>query len=319
MSQPVFLTSGDIVADRRYAFAQDLLARGDLAAAADLLAQVVELAPRFASGWFALGEVRERAGDRAGAAAAFAEACAADPQDRHGASLRLARLNGDRAAMPEGYVRALFDQYAPRFDQSLVCRLNYRGPEIVLAAVESAAREQGRAIRFGSVLDLGCGTGLCGAAIRPYADWLVGVDLSDGMIAQARGKGVYDRLHAAELVAFLAGEAECAAKYHLVTAADVLVYCADLAPVASAVARVLAPDGLFVFTVETHESGDVILRDTLRFAHPLAHVREALAKAGLVALLLEPASTRNEKGVLVPGLVAAAALGSSPLADSATP
>src|SRR5581483_1284916 len=76
MNQPLFLSSGDLIADRRFTFAQDLIARGDLAAAADLLAQALEAAPRFASAWFTLGEVRERAGDRSGAAQAFHEALA---------------------------------------------------------------------------------------------------------------------------------------------------------------------------------------------------------------------------------------------------
>ena len=62
-------------------------------------------------------------------------------------------------------------------------------------------------MKFGSVLDLGCGTGLAGAAFRPFCDWLVGVDLSPAMLAQARDKGLYDRLVEGEVMRFLAGEA----------------------------------------------------------------------------------------------------------------
>ena len=97
-----------------------LRGKGDLAAAADLLMQALELAPGYASAWFVLGELREKLGDRAGAIAAFAQARAADPQDRHGAAVHLVRLGAEpAAAMPEGYVRALFDGYAPGFDQAL--------------------------------------------------------------------------------------------------------------------------------------------------------------------------------------------------------
>ena len=49
-------------------------------------------------------------------------------------------------------------------------------------------------MHFGAMLDLGCGTGLGGAAFRPFVDRLVGVDLSPAMIAQAAAKGLYDRL-----------------------------------------------------------------------------------------------------------------------------
>src|SRR5215475_6623937 len=136
MSSPIFLSSGDINADRRFEWARDREAKGDLAGAADLLMQALELAPSYASAWFMLGELRERLGDRVGAVAAFGQAKAANPQDVHGAALRLTRL-GFRSggAMGEGYVRALFDGYAPRFDQALTVGLNYRAPELLFRAI----------------------------------------------------------------------------------------------------------------------------------------------------------------------------------------
>src|SRR2546423_887871 len=87
--QPLFITSGDLIADRRFDAARHYWARGDLLAAADIMAQAVEAAPRFASAWFALGEIREELGDRDGAVAAFRQARAADPDDRHGGGLHL--------------------------------------------------------------------------------------------------------------------------------------------------------------------------------------------------------------------------------------
>ena len=113
-------SSGDLLADRRYGFAMALAERGDREGAADLLAQAVEIAPLFASGWFALGELREVLGDHAGAREAFARAQAADPDDVHGAALRSARMGTPGAdTMSTGYVRTLFDQYAGRFDAAL--------------------------------------------------------------------------------------------------------------------------------------------------------------------------------------------------------
>ena len=110
MTAPLFQSSGDLIADRRLAIAQDLLAR-DPAGAADLLMQAIEAAPRFISAWFALGELREKTGARDEAIAAFQQVCALDAEDRLGAGLHLVRLGalapGD---MPSAYVRTLFDQ-----------------------------------------------------------------------------------------------------------------------------------------------------------------------------------------------------------------
>ncbi len=62
--------------------------------------QTVELAPAFATAWFALGAIRDRLGDRDGAVAAFEQARATDPDDYHGARLQLARLGSGDAIQP---------------------------------------------------------------------------------------------------------------------------------------------------------------------------------------------------------------------------
>jgi predicted TPR repeat methyltransferase len=305
MTYPVFLSSGDVIADRRFEWARDREAKGDLAGAADLLMQALELTPAFASAWFVLGELRQKLGDRPGAIAAFEKARAVDPQDRLGAGLHLMHLGARPAAgMPEGYVRALFEGYAPRFDRALTERLNYRAPELLFRAVEAA--HAGARMKFGSVLDLGCGTGLASLPFRPFSDWMVGVDLSPAMLSQARSKGLYDRLIEGEVLAFLAGEAKLNARYHLVLAADVFTYFDDLAPLLKRVAHVLASPGQLAFSAETHEGDGALLRETLRYAHGEAHVQAALVAAGLKPISLDFASTRTEKGVPVPGMIVVA-------------
>ena len=167
---------------------------------------------------------------------------------------------------------------------------------------------------FAAALDLGCGTGLAGAAFRPIVAHLTGVDLSPGMIARCRAKGIYDRLETAELAAFLQAERATRRRYDLVIAADVFAYLYDLAPVVQAVAAVLSPRGILAFTVETRESdspddrgGDgVTLGEKLRYRHGAGHVRAAIEAAGLEIVELAPATTRNEAGEAVPGLVAVA-------------
>jgi predicted TPR repeat methyltransferase len=301
----LFKSSGDVTADRRHAFARDLAERGDFAAAADLLAQTVELAPGFAAAWFALGEAHEKLDRKAEAIAAYREVLNRDPDDPYGASLRLVRLGAtDAKEMPANYVREVFDQYAGRFDDALTRGLAYKGPELLFGAVRDTCAASGEDFHFSSMLDLGCGTGLGAVPFRPFVDQLAGVDLSPNMVEMARGKNIYDRLAVGDIMTFLQGEAD--ARRHLVVAADVFAYFADLAPVISASKRVLAAGGLLAFTVETHAGEGIILGDKLRYAHGAAHIRYACESAGLNVTLLNEASTRNEADIPVPGLIVVA-------------
>jgi predicted TPR repeat methyltransferase len=305
-STALFLSSGDVLADRRYELAKTYAAEGDRAAAVDLFMQALERAPNFASAWFALGDIRAQGNDRDGAVEAFRAALAADPSDRHGAALQLARLSvaDPAAAMTPAYVRSLFDQYAANFDEALVKGLGYRGPQMLREALRAVAAMRHRPFRFARALDLGCGTGLVGEALRECCDAIIGVDLSPAMAAAARRKGVHADVVVGDMVDFITSQV--GGSFDLVVAGDALVYVADLAPVCRGVAHALAPDGLFAFTLETHAGSGVVLGEKLRYAHGADHVRAALKAAGLVPLKLEKAATRTENGVPVPGLLAIA-------------
>src|SRR4051812_21579603 len=130
-------SSGDLIADRRYGYAEAALADGDFVAAGDLAAQVLELAPDYAPAHALLGRARAALGDTPGAVEALSRAIALDSEDALGVRLDLARLGAlaPEEAITSGYVRALFDDYAPRFDRHLVQSLDYRGPELIHAAV----------------------------------------------------------------------------------------------------------------------------------------------------------------------------------------
>jgi predicted TPR repeat methyltransferase len=315
---PLFVSSGDLVADQRYKWALDRAAKGDLAGAADILVQTVELAPGFATAWFALGAVHDRLGDKAGAALAFEHTRELDPEDYHGARLQLARLGAGEAtpAMTHAYVRRLFDQYAARYDTALTENLAYRGPAILREAVERVISAAGWPFRFESVLDLGCGTGLAGAAFRPVCGRLTGVDLSEAMVAKAAAKNLYDRLESADLLDFLEQETDGETKYDLVIAADVFVYLNELSPVFAAVARLGAEGCLFAFTAETHAGSGVKLLPTLRYAYAEPHLRALLAAAGFSVLRLAETSVRSEKGRPVESLVVVAQKSGEPQAPS---
>src|SRR5258705_2974592 len=232
MPARLFLSSGDLVADRRYDFARDLQLRGDLPAAADLLLQAIELAPNFVSAWFTLGEIREQLGERAAPIAAFKRARAADPQDRHGSSLHLMRLGAEPlSGMPRAYVQVLFDQYAPRFESSLVDDLGYRGPALLFRAVLSVRSTSRKPAFFRRGIDLGCGTGLAAAVFAKEVDHFTGIDLSPRMIDLARASGHYAELEVADIAQGLRGKPDASADP--VLAADAMGYVADLAPVLS--------------------------------------------------------------------------------------
>src|SRR5216683_4522822 len=305
MPTRLFLSSGDLLADRRFEFARDLQSNGDLVAAADLLSQATELAPDFASAWFTLGEIRLELGQHEAAVAAFRNARDSDPDDRHGAAVRLMRLGAEELSpMPRGYVRALFDQYAPRFEAALLGELNYRAPQLLLKAVLAVRSAAKKPAFFKRAIDLGCGTGLAAAAFAKEVDEIIGIDLSPGMIEQARATGLYAALEAADMVEGL--RERPAASADLVLAADAMVYVPDLAPVLCEVTRVLAPGGLVAFTVETHGAHGVIIGAGLRYAHGANHVRETIDAAGLTLVHLEEASPRTEDNAPVRGLVVVA-------------
>jgi predicted TPR repeat methyltransferase len=308
MPARVFLSSGDLMADRRFEFARDLQLKGDLVAAADLLLQATDLAPDFVSAWFTLGDIREQLGEQDAAITAFRNAHAADPGDRHGASLRLMRLGAEQVSgMPHAYVRTLFDQYAPRFEASLVDELGYRGPAILFKAVLWVRAVARKPTFFRRAIDLGCGTGLAATAFARNVDHFIGIDLSPRMIEKARLTGLYAELEVDDMLEGLRSKPETSAE--LILAADAMVYVADLLPVLAEAQRVLVSGGVLAFTAETHDGEGVIVGKGLRYAHSADYVRASVEAAGLKLSQLEDRSARNEDNVPVPGLVVVAAKG----------
>lgn len=167
---------------------------------------------------------------------------------------------------PNSFVTWLFDAKASSFDNHLAS-LGYQGPEMLRQLAERADW-----IADGSrqILDLGCGTGLSGLPFRPHAASLHGLDLSDGMLAQAQKRGIYDRLDRGEVHFALGQYAE--GYYDAVLAADMLIYIGEVTELFRLVARTLKPGGSFMFTVETTETGFALTR-TGRYSHSDTYLR----------------------------------------------
>ena len=212
----------------------------------------------------------------------------------------LAACSGD--AVPSrasnAFVETTFDSFAASFEANLQ-QLAYRAPALVAAMLEHSAVDPKGHL---DVLDAGCGTGLCGALVRPYARHLTGVDLSAGMLAHAEDKKVYDALVRSELTDYLQRNAGA---FDLIVSADTLVYFGDLNLVFAAAAGALRPDGLFVFTLE--RAGDATaapyrLERHGRYSHDRASVEESLTRVGLEPEMFS-ADLRMEAGMPVAGLV----------------
>jgi predicted TPR repeat methyltransferase len=209
------------------------------------------------------------------------------------------------SAMPQAYVRTLFDQYAPKFENALVDDLGYRGPALLFAAVLAARRAVRKPAFFKRAIDLGCGTGLAASAFASEVDHFTGIDLSPRMIEKARSSGLYAELEVSDMLEGLRGKTDGSAD--LVLAADAMVYVADLVGVLKEVKRVLVEGGLVAFTVETHGGEGVVIGEGLRYAHGARYVHGALGSAGLALAQFEELSARNEDNTPVPGLVVVAA------------
>ena len=195
-----------------------------------------------------------------------------------------------------GYVTDLFDNYAHRFDAELVEVLRYRTPELLEQLVR---RNSARASL--DILDLGCGTGLCGTLLKPIARRLTGVDLSANMLAQARDRDVYGELECRELTDYLA---RCDAEFDLVVAADVFIYLGDLTPVFDGVRRALRTGGRLAFSVEAGVQQEFELAVTRRYRHSRSYVERLAAGHGFAVDAIETGVLRREAGSDVNGHLA---------------
>lgn len=201
------------------------------------------------------------------------------------------------------YVRGVFDQFAATFDEDLK-ELDYRGPQVIADAVAGAV---GEAVADLDVIDAGCGTGLCGARLRPFARRLVGVDLSAEMLKRARLLDIYDELFECELTDHLR---RCPATYDLIVSADTLQYFGDLRPVAAAAAGALRDRGVIVFTLEPGDADAAEAGYRLeahgRYVHDEDFVRRCLEEVHLPVCSITPSLLRTEAGKPVAAMLAVA-------------
>ncbi len=257
--------------------------------AVESLRRAAAVEPDMAEVRRAMGDLLLQTGQNRAAATELREALRINPKDALARFfLAAAQKKQGVTSTPAAYVQQLFDDYAGRFDKHLVEVLQYRVPELLTEAIRKVTQPPSGAW---TIIDLGCGTGLCGPLLRPHAKLLLGVDLSAGMLEKARERAVYDKLILGDLQRALS---PFDAEIDLAVSADVLVYLGSLDAVFAAVRRALRPGGWFAFTAEDHDGDGFVLDATRRYRHSLAYLKAEAAAHALEIVHAEVIVARYE-------------------------
>lgn len=256
----------------------------------------LRLDPGLALAWRHRGHLLRRAGRLADASACYERALElGDVEVLNRYFLAATGVGDSPAASPPAYVADLFDEYADSYDAEMVGELRYSGHFATAKAVFEFGGDS-----FGSALDLGCGTGLVAAHLRPFALRLTGVDMSSRMIAAASRTGLYDELTHSDLLTHLQTTSR---QHDLVICCDVFIYIGDLAPVFAAVARVLEAGGVFAFSVEAGGAASGFdLLPSLRFCHSEPYLRALASAHGLEVRGIARGPLRVERDEPLAGL-----------------
>ena len=211
------------------------------------------------------------------------------------ASHLLSSLTGKTTnSAPTEYVENLFDGYASKFDQSLVVDLEYRIPKLLTDII---IKEHGSGT-LGSVLDLGCGTGLTGLEIKDFCSNLEGIDLSKKMLELANAKNVYDQLSHSDIIEYLSNE-ELNFDYFI--SSDVFVYMGELSDVFRLIKSKNKRAGKLVFSTEHTELDGFKLEKTGRYSHSKTYIEELCAKFEYTISHFSMVNLRKEKGQFLTG------------------
>ena len=238
---------------------------GDLDCATEHYQTAIKLDPVYVAAHHNLGVSLESQGKTDAAVKSFKEVLRLDP-DNVGAKHMLSALTGQRtASVPDVYVEGLFDRYAVRFDQSLVEQLKYNVPKLIaelLLKYQSVAP-------LGSIMDLGCGTGLAGVELKDFCQEIEGIDLSEKMLAKAKQKNVYSKLNHTGIIEYLA---DAPLDFDLFLSTDVFVYVGELSEVFRLIKSRNKRHGRLAFSTEHTEKADFFLEASGRYSHSKSYI-----------------------------------------------
>jgi predicted TPR repeat methyltransferase len=293
-------------ADAHYNLGVALSDRGELDEAAACFRTAIALQPDHVSAHHNLGVVCKAAGKPDEALACWHRVVALQPDHCIAQHLIAAMTGAASERAPDQYVIHVFDDCADSFDAHLVEQLRYDAPLRLAACLAQLSPPPAAGW---DVLDLGCGTGLVGAALAHQARHLVGVDLSAAMLAQAQARSLYQRLERCELLSMMQDEPP--ASYDVIAAADVFIYVGNLDGVVREANRLLRRGGLFAFSVEAFEPESLAdgasgyrLTPSGRYAHSTVYLDRLAATHDFRCLGMRQARLRLEEGKPVQGWLA---------------
>ena len=176
-----------------------------------------------------------------------------------------------------------------QFEASLKGGLEYRVPDVLDEAVRTAFDKHPDKL---DILELGCGTGLCGSRFVDIAQKLVGTDLSPIMLDVAREKNAYTNLYVADLIDVLTSPHS---RYDLIIAMDVLCYFGDLSEIFSKCHNTLHSEGIFAFSVEKPDGNEAWqLHPYGHFVHSLDYIRQVGNNSGFHEVFMKEMILRQE-------------------------
>jgi predicted TPR repeat methyltransferase len=289
---------GPGIADTALALGEALMAAGHLPAAVAEFERAARMDPDFAAARYALGLAWLEAGEPDRALAILDTLAGTRFSDQATGKIALARDMKSADRSPPGYVRHLFDQFSADYDNRMLGELAYRAHLILRELADLLLMDR----RELDILDLGCGTGLTGAAFSDVARRLDGVDLSPRMIACARTRGIYQQLDVADLEATLARNGP---SYDLIVAADTFVYLGNLEAAFRGAVRRLKLGGCLLFTAERVDGQGYELGPKRRYRHSENHIRLEAERSGLDIVGILQCVPRHEAQQPVDGLAVA--------------
>lgn len=175
------------------------------------------------------------------------------------------------------------------FNDSLTTTLEYKAPEVLNMAVRDQFGTVSKKI---DVLELGCGSGLCGSKFSDIANLLIGTDISPDMLAGAKEKNAYSELYDADLIDALDNYEST---FDLIIAMDVLCFFGDLTDIFNRCKRALKEHGIFGFSVVKPKSDAVFELQTYgHFVHSLVHLEQVAESTGFKQVFVEELPLRRE-------------------------
>lgn len=212
----------------------------------------------------------------------------------------LAAISGDNQPdqSPADYVISIFNGYAANFETALVDKLKYNVPELLDVALRKKLSNKKDQL---SILDLGCGSGLMGERLKDISSYMVGVDLSEKMLAQAEKKQIYDELLRNDILDTISVIDK---KFDLVVAADVFIYIGELSKIFEKINYSMNEHGLFGFSIElTDSNADYQLQPTGRYAQTTQYISELASNNNFYISSSDKAVVRMEQYKPVDGYI----------------